>query len=79
MKRLLVAAICAIAATLAVTPALAPAGQAEETACSGLLTGVVAGDVVVPAGSTCTLEQAEISGSVIVEPDAWLRGNATIQ
>lgn len=52
--------------------------QAEETACTGVLTGVVAGDVVVPSGSTCTLEQAEISGTVTVEPEGRLWGNAVI-
>ena len=74
MRRFLAAATCILAAVLAV----APTAHAEESACTGVLTGQVAGDVVVPSGASCTLEGAEISGSVTVEPAGQLWGHGTI-
>src|SRR5215211_2355101 len=74
IMRIFVAATCALAAVLVV----AQAAAAQGTVCTGVLTGVVAGDVVVPAGSSCTLEDAAISGSVTVESEAQLSGYAAI-
>ena len=74
MKRLLLTAILVATGLLAT----APLAQAEVTTCTGLLTGSVTGDVVVPTGATCTLEGAEVSGDVTVEPNGRLDGWGTI-
>lgn len=58
-----------IAAVLGV-PGSAVPGPPPPTTCTSLLTGSIIGDVVVPAGETCFIHDATISGSVNVQTDA---------
>jgi hypothetical protein len=51
--------------------AAAPAGAAE-TVCTGTLTGLVSGNVVVPGDATCILQEAHVTGNVRVEPGGGL-------
>src|SRR5262245_35043710 len=53
-------------------PAGAIAGPPPPTQCTGTLSGPVSGDVVVPPGASCTIEDAQISGNVNVQQDATL-------
>jgi Tannase and feruloyl esterase len=57
-----------------------------DTVCSGSMTGAIAGNLVVPAGGSCTLYQATVKGDVQVQRGAsltvdgleewsWIRGN----
>jgi feruloyl esterase len=46
--------------------------RAGETPCDGSLTGKIAGNVVVPAGRSCTLFQADVEGNIHVLRDATL-------
>src|SRR5215470_10486583 len=55
-----------------VAPGIAIAGPPAPTPCTGRLTGTVNGDVVVPAGESCTIQDAAISGSVTVRQNASL-------
>src|SRR5687768_12358 len=64
---------CADAPTAAVTgTASADRGgpSAPPTQCAGVVTGFVPGNLVVPAGSHCTIVGATIGGNVQVEPGA---------
>jgi hypothetical protein len=68
----------ALPAVLAAAAALifVPAAQGKATQCKGgfggELTGVVAGDVLVPDGAACWLDNARVEGTVNVEDDAVL-------
>jgi hypothetical protein len=57
--------------------ALAAGGAAAraDTVCAGSLTGTIAGNLVVPAGGSCTLYQANVSGNVRVSQNASLTVN----
>lgn len=46
-----------------------------DTVCNGSLTGNIAGNLVVPAGGSCTLYQANVSGNVRVSQNASLTVN----
>lgn len=67
-RRVLPAVLAAAAALIFV-----PAAQAKATQCKGgMLTGVVAGDVLVPDGWQCGLENAFVEGTVNVEEGSVL-------
>jgi hypothetical protein len=69
MFRRVLPAVLAVAAALI----FVPAAQAKATQCKGgLLTGVVAGDVLVPDGWQCTLESAFVEGTINVEEGSVL-------
>jgi len=70
MRRLLILTTAALAAgLLAATPA-----AADDTVCPGALGPVtVEGNLLVPAGSTCTLLGTRVEGNVRVEAGARLR------
>jgi hypothetical protein len=51
--------------------AAAPAGAAEPV-CTGTLTGLVSGNVVVPGDATCILQEAHVTGNVRIEPGGGL-------
>ncbi len=53
----------------------AEARAAASTMCSGTLTGAIAGNVIVPAGASCTLYQANVAGNVLVSQNASLLVN----
>jgi hypothetical protein len=57
--------------------ALVAGGNAAwaDTVCSGSMTGAIAGNLVVPAGGSCTLYQANVKGDVQVERGASLTVN----
>src|SRR5262249_22083946 len=57
-------------------PGSALAGP-PATQCTGVLSGAVSGDVVVPSGASCTIQDATISGNVNVQQDASLEITAT--
>ena len=46
--------------------------RGAETMCNGSMTGAIAGDIVVAAGGSCTLYQANVSGNVQVLQNASL-------
>ena len=54
-----------------------PIVLAASTSCTTTMTGSVAGDIVVPAGATCTLDDVAVSGDVIVQNDASLNVRST--
>src|SRR5580693_10295277 len=58
--------------SLAALAAGGATARAAETMCNGSLTGTIAGNLVVPAGATCTLFQANVSGNVQVSQNASL-------
>jgi hypothetical protein len=43
-----------------------------DTVCNGSMTGTFSGNLVVPAGGSCTLYQANVGGNVLVSPHASL-------
>ena len=49
---------------------LAPAAAAGNVTCQGVLSGSVAGNVIVPKGAECALEFADVSGNVTAQIDA---------
>ncbi|WP_210492491.1 hypothetical protein [Patulibacter sp. SYSU D01012] len=69
-SRVLAAVAAAGVLSLAAAGAAGAAEPAEPTLCDGVLTGVVAGDVIVPYDATCTLRGALVRGAVTSEPDA---------
>ena len=50
--------------------ALSGVARATTTTCSGLLTGTISGNVVVPVNASCTIDNAKISGNVTVKSGA---------
>jgi hypothetical protein len=72
MKSLI--ALVAVAATLL---ANAEVGLAAPTQCIGLLTGTVDGDIVVPDGAACVLDNVAVSGNVTVQTGSSLDVIAT--
>jgi hypothetical protein len=52
---------------------------AASTPCTTTLTGAIAGDVVVPSGASCTLDDVTVTGDVIVQAGAslYVRSSAT--
>ncbi len=62
----------AILTLLALTSALAPQALAEATRCRGALGAVTVGDLVVPAGATCTLDGTNVRGNIAVRSGATL-------
>jgi hypothetical protein len=71
MRKLLVVALLTL---LALTSALAIAPQAlaDATRCRGPLGAVTVGDLVVPAGATCTLDGTTVRGNIDVRSGATL-------
>jgi hypothetical protein len=65
-------ALVAIAAVAAALCVFVPVAGAATTQCSGVVTGEVDGNLVVPSGSACTLAGAQVHGNVLVSPDASL-------
>src|SRR6266849_9855384 len=57
----------------------ASTGLAADASCSGMLTGKIAGNVVVPRGASCTLSDATVTGNVQVSQNASLTVDATQQ
>jgi hypothetical protein len=55
-----------IALGLAIIFVAMPAAHADSTSCTGLLQGVINGNVVVPDGATCDMENATVTGNVRV-------------
>jgi hypothetical protein len=49
-----------------------PAARADNTPCTGSLQGVINGNVVVPDGATCQLNNATVTGNVFVSTGASL-------
>jgi hypothetical protein len=49
--------------------------QAATTTCTGVLSGYVPGNVVVPNGATCILTGADVAGNVTVQPGGALRAD----
>lgn len=68
MKRLLI--VLALLSTLAA--ATASTARADDFQCTGLLSGVIPGNVVVPPGAFCTLRNATVHGDVKVLQNADL-------
>jgi hypothetical protein len=66
MKRMLCLACCACTAVVLVW---VPAAVAQNTQCTGVMSGPIAGNVTVPAGATCQLLDANVSGNVTVQKD----------
>jgi hypothetical protein len=64
--------IGAAAVLAAVAALLAPAAGAATSQCSGVVTGTVDGNLVVPDGSWCVLAGAQVHGNVVVGSGAWL-------
>ena len=52
--------------------AAVPAARADNTPCTGSLQGVINGNVVVPDGATCQLNNATVNGNVFVSTGASL-------
>jgi hypothetical protein len=62
-----------IALGLAIIFVAIPAAHADNnTSCTGLLQGVINGNVVVPDGATCLLDSTTVSGNVLVGKGASL-------
>jgi hypothetical protein len=55
----------------------APAAAAAGVTCSGELTGVTVGDVTVPAGASCTLRRARVTGSVTAAAGSYFQASGT--
>lgn len=51
--------------------------RGANTTCSGLLTGTINGNVVVPVNASCTIDNAKISGNVNVKSGGSLEVNAS--
>lgn len=51
---------------------LSPTARADDIRCVGFLTGIIHGNVIVPAGLECRLSEATVRGNVLVEPAASL-------
>jgi hypothetical protein len=62
----LVAVLAVTWLLVAATPAVA-----DDTRCVGVFTGV-ADNIVVPSGTECILEGAQVSGNVLAEPESML-------
>lgn len=58
--------------SLAALSAVSHGAKAGSTLCNGSMTGVINGNIVVPAGGSCTLYQANVAGSIQVSPNASL-------
>lgn len=56
----------------AVVCILAPTADAATTQCTGVMTGIVGGNLVVPSGADCTLAGAHVEGNVVIESAATL-------
>lgn len=57
---------------------VAAPGASAATDCDGdLADAAITGDLLVPAGATCTLGGATVSGSIIVDDDGWLDATST--
>ena len=54
-----------------------PLALAASTPCTTTLTGAIAGDVVVPSGASCTLDDVTVTGDVIVQAGASLYVRST--
>ncbi|MEE6288756.1 hypothetical protein V2J52_13955 [Georgenia sp. MJ173] len=60
-------------AAAALVVVAAPGASAAETECdSDLGSATITGDLVVPAGGTCTLGGASVEGDIFVDEDGWL-------
>jgi hypothetical protein len=57
---------------LGIVLAAVPAARAEDTSCTGPLSGAINGNVVVPEGATCSLHDATVTGNVLVGKGARL-------
>jgi hypothetical protein len=66
------AAAVAVGGLVVAQASAAGAGTPSATSCSGSLTGVLAGNVLVPPGATCYLVDAIVVGNIDVEGGASL-------
>jgi hypothetical protein len=66
----------ALLTLLASTAPLAPQALADATRCRGALAAVTVGDLVVPAGATCTLDGTTVRGNIDVRSGATLDATA---
>jgi feruloyl esterase len=69
----------ALIAAIPVCIAGVSAAHAANTNCSGTLSGSVTGNIVVPAGNSCTLSSATVTGDVQILQNANLIVDATQQ
>jgi len=74
MRKLLVLPGIAVVALLAM---VSPAAAQDGTPCESTLTGVTLGDVVVPQGASCTLEDSTVTGDVKVKKNAFFQATNT--
>jgi hypothetical protein len=72
MRKIALFALAFACATLGA----APAANAGDTVCIGVLTGAH-DNVVVPAGAACTLQNATVQGNVLALPNSTLQINAS--
>ncbi len=61
--------------SLAALAAVSGGAKAANTVCNGSMTGAISGNVVVPAGGSCTLYQANVAGNIQVSANATLLVN----
>ena len=72
-------AALALAIAGAALIANASAARAADTACTGLLSGIIDGNVVVPQGASCTMSDVTVRGNVRILENASLTVDATQQ
>ena len=75
MRRLVHGLVVAVPALLVGASAV----QAADPTCTSTLSGKVTGNVVVPAGASCTLSNATVTGDVKVLRNGALTVDATAQ
>jgi Tannase and feruloyl esterase len=68
-----------LAVAVAALFANASAARAADTACAGLLSGIIDGNVVLPQGASCTMSDVTVRGNVQVLENASLTVDATQQ
>ncbi len=78
LKRLFVL-LGVVSATAAVVASSAFAGPGATTCTSELPSGTVVGNLVVPAGATCTLSYAKVTGNVSVEGKLYTWHHVTFE
>jgi hypothetical protein len=64
--------LATIALGLAIIFVAMPPARADNRSCTGPLSGVINGNVVVPNGATCELNSATVNGNVLVGAGASL-------
>jgi hypothetical protein len=80
MRRLLLLLSASLLSTLVVF-ITAPAALGGDTKCTATLTGVIPGNVIVPPGATCILNNADVLGNVYVRPTGalWTQQNVKVR